>query len=150
MQSISGLAGLARLATFLQLLSRLSVAPRGDIRPLSAKPFSLTGTAEQQEAIRRAVSYTIAHQAESIRLPELLRLTHTSRATFARQFKRHTGKSFSGFFNEVRLQTVCRKLRETAELVSAIALGSGFNQLSFFNRLFQRHFGMSPSQYRAK
>ncbi len=150
MQSMSSLAGLARLATFLRLLAHLAEAPRTDVRLLSAKPFSLTGTAEQQEAIRRAVSYTIAHQTESIRLPELLRLTHMSRATFARQFKRHTGKAFSEFFNEVRLQTVCRKLRESTEPVSAIALGSGFNQLSFFNRLFQRHFGRSPSEYRVQ
>lgn len=147
-KQLAGLDGLDRLAAFMQILGRLCAAPRGDRRSLSARPFSLSGTAEQQEAVRRAVSYTIAHQGEDIRLPELLKLSGMSRATFARQFRRHMGKSFSSFFNEVRLQTVGRRLRETGDSISAIALGSGFNQLSFFNRLFLRHFGVTPSEYR--
>lgn len=143
------LTGMARLAQFLQILDGLAKAPSRDIRPLSGRAFSLVGTAEHQEAVRRAVSYILAHYHRSVGLPELLRLTSMSRATFARQFRRHAGKSFSTFLNQVRLQAVCRALRDTTELVSNIALDHGFNQLSFFNRLFRREFGISPSAYRA-
>lgn len=146
---LAGLAGLARLAAFFELLAGLAAAPAREVRPLSAEAFSLAGTAEHQEAVRRAVSFVFANYREPVRLAGLLRLSGMSRATFARQFRRHAGKSFSTFLNQVRLQAVCRALRDTPDPVSSIALSHGFNQLSFFNRLFRREFGLSPTAYRA-
>jgi AraC-like DNA-binding protein/mannose-6-phosphate isomerase-like protein (cupin superfamily) len=142
--------GLPRLADFFKMLSFLAGAPSRDVRALAARPFALDGTAEQQEAVQRAVSFILAHYREAVRLDPLLVLTGMSRATFARQFARHAGKSFSVFLNQVRLQAVCRALRETAEPISAIAFSNGFNQLSFFNRLFRREFGKSPSEFRSE
>jgi AraC-like DNA-binding protein/mannose-6-phosphate isomerase-like protein (cupin superfamily) len=148
MAALAALDELPRLVAFLHLLSTLASAPACDVEQLSGRPFALDGTAEQQEAMARAVSYVLAHYREPIRLEDLLRLTHMSRATFARQFHRHAGKSFSDFLNQVRLQAVCRALMESAESISAIAFNHGFNQLSFFNRLFRREFGISPRDYR--
>jgi len=148
MRALVPLKGLPRLASFFGLLSLICSAPSRDISPLASSPFSLDGTAEQQEAIRRAVSYILAHYRDPVRLEELLRLTGMSRATFARQFHRHAGKSFSVFLNQVRLQAVCRSLIESAEPISSIALDHGFNQLSFFNRLFRRELGTNPGDYR--
>lgn len=149
-ESIASLSGLARLAAFLEILDGLVTAPSRDIRPLSPRPFALHGSIEHQDAVRRAMSYILAQYREGVSLPELLRLTGMSRATFARQFRRHAGKSFSTFINQVRLQAVRRALRESNELVGNIALDHGFSQLSFFNRVFLREFGVSPSVYRRK
>lgn len=150
MERIHSLSGLQRLAGFLTIAATLASAPQCDVRPLAAQPFSLSGTDKQQEAIRRAVSYIIAHFRQTVHLPELLKLTGMSRATFSRQFHLHVGRSFSDFVNQVRLQAVCRALRDTSEPITSIAFENGFNQLSFFNRLFRRVFNMSPSDYRAK
>lgn len=149
MEELPALGGLTRVAVFLQILGRLTEAPARDLRPLASVPFSLSGNAAHQEAMRDAVSYILARHREAVYLPELLRLTGMSRATFARQFRQHTGKSFAAFLNQVRLQAVCRALRDTTETVSTIALNHGFNQLSFFNRLFRREVGVSPTDYRA-
>lgn len=59
------------------------------------------------------------------------------------------GKPFSVFLNQVRLQAVCRGLQDTAEPIGSIALNHGFNNLSFFNRLFRREFGVYPTAFRA-
>ncbi len=148
MENLANRSGLDRLAGFLEIMAGLITAPRADLVPLSAQAFSLSGSAETQEAVRRAVSYILASYRDSVTLADLLRLTGMSRATFARQFLLHVGKSFSAFRNQVRLQAVCQALRETTEPVGTIALNQGFNQLSFFNRLFRREFGVSPSEYR--
>lgn len=150
MEAMPGRAGLDRLSGFLKILSGLVAAPRADLVPLSAQSFSLSGSAETQEAIRRAVSYILASYRESVNLADLLRLTGMSRATFARQFALNVGKSFSSFRNQVRLQAVCQALRDTNEPVGNVAFNHGFNQLSFFNRLFRREFGISPSEYRQR
>lgn len=150
MEALGNREGLERLAGFIEILAGLTAAPRTDLVPLSAQPFSLSRSVETQEAIRRSVSYILANYRDSVRLSELLRLTGMSRATFARQFMLNVGKSFSSFRNQVRLQAVCQTLRNTTEPVGKIALDHGFNQLSFFNRLFRREFGVNPSEYRSQ
>jgi AraC-like DNA-binding protein/mannose-6-phosphate isomerase-like protein (cupin superfamily) len=140
--------GLERIGAFLRILGQLILAPTRDARPLASVPFSLSGTVAHQEAMRDAVSYILARYRETVYLPELLRLTGMSRATFARQFRQHTGKSFAAFVNQVRLQAACRALRDSTDSVSRIALNHGFSQLSFFNRLFRREIGVSPKAFR--
>jgi AraC-like DNA-binding protein len=148
MEQLAGTTCLARLGIFLEMLAEIIMAPAGDIRPLAPRPFSLTGTAEQQEAMRRAVSYILAHYREPLQLQDLLDLVAMSRATFIRQFRRHAGKSFSEFVKQVRLQAVCRAMRDTTDSIGSVALSQGFNNLSFFNRLFRQEFGVTPSDYR--
>lgn len=148
MESMHQHVGLPKLTHLLSIISTLCQALDMEVRSLSTRPFSLSGPGEYQEAIRRSVSYIIAHYREPIRLDALLELSGMSRATFARQFQLHAGRSFSTFLNQVRLQAVCRALRDTKEPITNIALENGFSQLSFFNRLFRREFGINPSAYR--
>ena len=89
-----------------------------------------------QGVMRDAVRHLVANYRDEIQLQELLKLTHMSKATFSRQFKKHSGKSFSDFLSHVRLQAACRQLVETDRSIMEIALASGFNQISFFNRIF--------------
>lgn len=65
-----------------------------DIRLLSSRPFPFLGTAEHREAGRQAVSLILANYHRSVALPELLRHTSKSRATFVRQCWHHTRRSF--------------------------------------------------------
>ncbi|MEK0447662.1 MAG: hypothetical protein RLZZ399_2983, partial [Verrucomicrobiota bacterium] len=148
MREMTGVSGLRRLSLFLEVLHVLTEAPEEEAQALSQKPFSLEGTAQQQESMSLAVSYLLANYRKGVRLDDLLKLTAMSRATFARQFQRHAGKSFSELLNELRIHSVCRALRETDTPVAVIALEEGFNQLSFFNRIFRRYVGCTPREYR--
>lgn len=148
MKRLIFLFGLHRLSALLSILAVLVDAPEEDISPLSSKSFSLSGLEAHHDAMHRAVSYILAHFREPILLSDLLNLTYMSRATFARQFHLHTGKSFSSFLNQIRLQGVCKDLQSSRDLISNAAFNNGFNQLSFFNRLFRREFKISPSEFR--
>lgn len=148
MASMAETSGLERLALFFRVLHALAEAGPSELASVSKKPFSLHGTQQQKEAMSLAVSYLIANYRKGVRLEDLLALTGMSRATFARQFQRHAGKPFSEMLNELRIQAVCRSLRETDTPVAVIALEEGFNQLSFFNRIFRRYVGCTPREYR--
>jgi AraC-like DNA-binding protein len=147
-EELSDMTGLQRLGGLFQLLHGVLHAEPRDVRLVTARPFDLTGINEQEEAIRRALSYIHANYREQINLPDLLDLTGMSRTTFTRLFLRYAGACFSTRLNEVRLQAVCRELRNSTKAVSSIALDHGFTQLSFFNRLFRRELGICPSVYR--
>lgn len=150
MERMQTLTCLHRLSHLLQIISYLVNAPNHEMRALSSRSFSLSGTDEHQQAIRRAVSYINTYFREPIRLEVLLEITAMSRATFARQFQMHAGRSFSVFLNQIRLQAVCRALRDTGKPITSIALENGFNQLSLFNRLFLREFKINPTAYRER
>lgn len=149
-EELADMDGMQRFGGVFQLLHGLLYAEPGDIRQATPQPFDLTGINAQEEAIRRAQSYIHANFQEEISLSDLLDLTGMSRTTFTRLFLRYSGAAFSTYVNHVRLQAVCRDLGETSNPISCIALDCGFTQLSFFNRLFRREFGVSPSIYRAR
>lgn len=60
--------------------------------------------------------------------------------------------SFSEYVLETRLEHARRQLIDPAQArrtIVSIAFSAGFGDLSWFNRVFRRRFGMSPSQMRA-
>ena len=62
------------------------------------------------------------------------------------------GISFSSHINDLRLQTAHVALRRCGAKsgsVTNIALSCGFRDLSYFNRLFRRHFGDTPTRVRS-
>lgn len=59
-----------------------------------------------------------------------------------------TGRTFTGFVTELRLERAFALLRETSatrKRISDIALQVGFSDLSYFDRSFRRRYGTSPS-----
>jgi AraC-like DNA-binding protein len=88
--------------------------------------------------------------SEELELQEMVVLAQMSRATFCREFKSYTGRSFIEFLNEVRIDAACQQLLLTGESISDIAFESGFGNLSHFNRLFRRLKSRSPREFRAQ
>jgi len=57
--------------------------------------------------------------------------------------------SFTDFITEERLASASKKLDSSARLpIASIAYSCGFNDISHFNHLFKRRFGVTPSDYR--
>ena len=52
------------------------------------------------------------------------------------------------YINQYRMEIAAGRLAAGRESVTDIALDTGFNNLSYFNRVFRRSFGMTPRAYR--
>lgn len=150
MNEMVSVHGVEQLSLLLRVLAMIDAAPEKERARLSARSFALAAESHYQQAISKAVRHLIASFREQVRLEDVLILTGMSRPTFARQFKKHSGKTLSEFLNHLRLQAACRELVESDRSVLEIALGSGFTQVSFFNRLFRRLQKCSPTDYRAR
>jgi transcriptional regulator GlxA family with amidase domain len=68
--------------------------------------------------------------------------------TLARRFKESTGDSPRSFVQKVRLEAGKALLESTHLRVDAILERIGYMDASAFRRLFKRHTGLSPSEYR--
>ena len=60
------------------------------------------------------------------------------------------GTSFTAFLLAERLTRVSRLLRDPRHAhltIAQVAHGCGFNDISYFNRVFRRHFGATPTDF---
>lgn len=90
------------------------------------------------------------HFAQSPTRSQLCRSCGMSQSAFTAKFKRHTGKTYVEYRNQIRIRVAQELLRETSDKIVSIASDVGFSDLSFFNRTFRELVGMSPSQYRIR
>lgn len=85
---------------------------------------------------------------EPITLSEIAATYHKNPKYLGRLFKREMGMSYSEYLISVRLLNAEEMLRKTDSKIIEIALSSGFNSISYFNRAFYKKNGISPSEYR--
>lgn len=67
-----------------------------------------------------------------------------------RLFKSRTGYTIREYCNQVRLSKAKKLLKSTKLSIAQIATQTGYNNVTYFNRVFKAHLGMSPLQYRQK
>ena len=72
-----------------------------------------------------------------------------SRDYFSRMFRSVTGTNYSKWLNMIRLEKATGLLADRELTLTEIAMRSGFQSISSFNRVFHTEKGMSPGEYRA-
>ena len=98
--------------------------------------------------LKTVLQWLSAHYAEPLRVADAAGVCSCSASHFMRWFRQMTGQSFVAFLNEYRLNAAAEALQTTDETVLTIASRCGFENLSYFNRAFKAHFGMTPREYR--
>ena len=104
----------------------------------------------QNEYIRiiDAVNYMDKHYREQIALSELAERVNMNPNYFSTYFSNVMNCSVSGYIIRLRLKQACFLLATTESNITEIASASGFDGISYFNRTFRKHIGMTPKQYR--
>ena len=74
--------------------------------------------------------------------------SHYDLHSISREIKRKTGKTFTDLLQEKRLLQAEFLLRTTRMRVSDISVRIGYNNTTYFHRLFENRFGTSPKIYR--
>jgi len=102
-------------------------------------------TTRRRTLIRR---YIDAHQAHDVRLKDMATELGVSEDRATHLVRECCGQTFRDMLVEARLNTAKELLRLSSLPVLEVALCSGFNEISHFNRLFRRRTGRTPGQYR--
>jgi len=85
-----------------------------------------------------------------IRISELARTVALTERTFLRRFERATGHTPLAYVQHLRIQSAQRALENTPAAIDQIAYAVGYENANAFRKLFKRHTGLSPSQYRQR
>lgn len=79
---------------------------------------------------------------------ELTQQLHYDPSWLSREIKRKTGKTYTQLVQEKRLAQAAFLLRSTDRNVSDIAVAVGYENISYFHRIFADSYGKSPKHYR--
>ncbi|GGY77258.1 hypothetical protein GCM10011613_22240 [Cellvibrio zantedeschiae] len=127
---------------FLQLMSHFALELRLQYPHLNQKKNTLI------KKFSKTLDYIHANLSSDIDLPELYRRAGLSRSRFCEQFKECFGVSAAQYIQTARLEKSKYLLVSTRLLVNEIAYACGYNWPSFFNRVFKKSTGVSPSEFR--
>ena len=103
---------------------------------------------EENEDLVKLYRY-IEENFKNASLAEAAELLSKNIWYLSREIRRKTGKTFTEIVQEKRLAQAVFLLKNTMLPVSEIAISVGYENISYFHRIFTARFGMTPRNFRA-
>lgn len=97
---------------------------------------------------KKILTYLQEHFAEKISIEDMAEQLGMNTEYFCRYFKKLTGKTPTGYLNELRIEKAAQLLIDTDRKIIDIALACGYENMGYFIRRFNAQKGMTPSSYR--
>ena len=94
-----------------------------------------------------ALAFLETYYTKEVRLSTVSELCGLSCSLFSRTFKKEHRINFSEYVIKMRIQKACELLRKPSIQIKSVAFSVGFNDLSYFTRIFKRYLGATPSKY---
>jgi YesN/AraC family two-component response regulator len=118
-----------------------------------AQPETVMETGQEKNAAENDVvqavkDYVRVHIRDTIYIGDIAASVFLNEQHLMRIFKRETGVSVLEYITGERLAVSKRLLITTALPVNQVALQAGYENYSYFIRLFKRNFGVTPQVYR--
>jgi AraC-like DNA-binding protein/CheY-like chemotaxis protein len=109
-------------------------------------PASIVSTSGSgDKSLAPALYYVEQHFREKIRCDDVARLCGMSSFRFSRVFKDKYTIAFRDYVVRYRLREAYKMIKDQKATVTDAAFSVGFNDISYFSRMFKRHFDISPS-----
>ncbi|MDR1429756.1 MAG: helix-turn-helix domain-containing protein [Spirochaetaceae bacterium] len=118
-----------------------------NLERVGGKIFSFRGL-RHASALRRAERFIWENYTRKISLKEIAGASGLSAPYFSTIFKEEMGENLSVHLNQLRVNRAASMLAETRQSLTAIAGDCGFEDLSWFSKIFKLHTGMSPGKFR--
>lgn len=93
-------------------------------------------------------SYISEHCTEKLTLDDIAQKAGFSKYHFSHLFKEYTNTSFYKYVNQQRILYASTLLTDPSLSITEIAIRSGFESFSSFNRMFKQLKGCTPSEFR--
>jgi len=98
--------------------------------------------------IRQAKLYIEANYMKNLTLEELGSYLGFNPSYFSSLFKKETGYSFLEYLSKVRMEKAKELLKEPGLRIQDVCLMVGYNDVKYFTKLFIKHTGMKPKEFR--
>lgn len=114
---------------------------------INIRSINLSSYSSTQELLE-VLNYIEKNLSHNITVEELSQIVHFHPNYFIRFFRDHIGCSPVQYINRMRLDKAKQLLRNTSLSIKEITDLTGFNDASYFSRVFKKNTGLSPLEYR--
>ncbi len=132
----------------LKLISILDILSKKQIKLIAPNTFHNVVSRKSEVRINKVCLFIQNNFQNKIYLKEVADLIYLTESNFCKFFKKATGKTYSDYVNEIRVNEASRLLFQSDKTISQISFECGFETLSYFNRVFLNKKGITPSVYR--
>lgn len=144
---------LSALSQFNQLIELLGIckflADSAEYVNLKVRPVSNHAILKQQERIHRVYQHVEEQFKNTIDTHAIAKKVNLSVPAFCRYFKKATQLTYTDFVNQYRINHA-KKLLLQDRNVTETCFECGFENLSYFNRVFKKITGERPSDFKKK
>ncbi len=134
-----------KIISVLALLNKLSSKENYH---LASSYYSPKMNIENESRINKVVNHIQKHFHQKIILEQAAELSGLTISAFCKFFKKTTGRTFSDYVNDYRIGKACILLIETDKTIQQIALETGYENATYFNRVFLKKKECTPKQFR--
>jgi AraC-like DNA-binding protein len=132
----------------LKLISILDILSKKQIKLIAPNTFHNVVSKKSEVRINKVCLFIQNNFQNKIYLKEVADLIYLTESNFCKFFKKATGKTYSDYVNEIRINEASRLLIQSDKTINQISFECGFETLSYFNRVFLNKKGITPSVYR--
>ncbi|WP_448517997.1 AraC family transcriptional regulator [Rhodoflexus sp.] len=137
-----------RLLSLFEILHLLAQAPK--VTVLSQNIGAKRSYTHVSKKIQKIYAFILEHMTGDLTLEATAEHIGMTKTTLCYFLKNNTGKSFSNIVNDMRVAHAARLLQDTDMNVQEVCYQSGYNDPSYFYRVFQARIGVSPRKYKLR
>ena len=109
-----------------------------------------TNLKQKNLRVERIISYIDANFETQIRLQDLAEQENLSPTHFSHLFTSLFGVTFQNYVNIKRMEQCIRLMPNKEKTLLEISYESGFSDPKYMNRMFIKHYGYTPKEYRRR
>ncbi|MFD2331026.1 response regulator [Cohnella sp. GCM10020058] len=103
---------------------------------------------QNESVVQRLRAYIADHLGENVTREMLAEYVHLNPAYLSRLFKKETGLSITDYLLGERMRMARELISRSALPISEIARTLGYNNFSYFSRMFRKVYHANPQQFR--
>lgn len=143
--NLSQLEVFDRLLMLLKILKKLAHSTEAIL--LNSADIYYNFSLKDQSRLNKISRFVEDYYREEINLAEVADLVGLTVPAFCNYFKKNVNQTFTEFVNEYRINQACDMLIRGNDIPD-ICFQCGFNNVSYFGRIFKELKGKTPSQFR--
>lgn len=147
LKKLTGLTAFDQLLLLIQVFQQLATSK--EYTSLNTRPIASHAVIKEQERMHQIYKFVEANFQKPIKIIEIARVVSLSEAAFCRYFKKSTKLTYTDFVNQYRVNHAKKLLMQNANVTEA-CYDTGFESLSYFNKIFKKITGENPSAYRKR
>jgi len=147
LKKLTGRSAFDQLLLLIQVFQQLATSK--EYTSLNTRPIASHAVIKEQERMHQIYKFVEANFQKPIKIIEIARVVSLSEAAFCRYFKKSTKLTYTDFVNQYRVNHAKKLLMQNANVTEA-CYDTGFESLSYFNKIFKKITGENPSAYRKR